>query len=148
ANYLQRTGYRLPTEAEWEYACRAGAATRYSFGESDELLERYAWYQKNGKNKSWPVGSLKPNDLGLFDMHGNEWEWCQDAAKPYGSSGRGKAIEDIEDTENITNSNIRVVRSSTFNDQAPRLRSASRYVSNGPLHREWNIGIRPARTLP
>jgi formylglycine-generating enzyme required for sulfatase activity len=74
ANYLQRTGYRLPTEAEWEFACRAGAVTSFYFGDSKELLPRYAWYQKNSQNKLWPVGSLKPNDLGLFDMAGNAWE--------------------------------------------------------------------------
>src|SRR5262249_52900478 len=77
ADYLPRTGYRWPTEAEWEFACRAGAVTRFSFGESEELLPRYAWYQ-NPQNRSGPVGSMKPNDLGLFDMHGNTWQWCQD----------------------------------------------------------------------
>src|SRR5262249_34071029 len=64
ASYLQRTGYRLPTEAEWEYACRAGATTRYYFGESDELLPRYARYGVNSQGRLWPVGSLKPNDFG------------------------------------------------------------------------------------
>src|SRR5262249_37344418 len=83
-NYLQRTGYRLPTEAEWEYACRVGAVTSRYYGESEELLEKYAWYVKNSAQRTWPVGILKPNDFGLFDMHGQVEVWCQDEAMDYG----------------------------------------------------------------
>src|SRR5262249_45059949 len=83
-NYLSLRGYRLPTEAEWEYTCRAGAVTARFYGETDELLPKYAWYAKNSRDR-WlrPVGTLKPNDLGLFDMHGNDYEWCQDPNLPY-----------------------------------------------------------------
>src|SRR5262249_54429099 len=78
ANYLSLAGYRLPTEAEWEYACRAGVETNRYYGESEELLGKYGVYSGNSRDhRSWPVGSLKPNDLGLFDMHGNLWCWCQ-----------------------------------------------------------------------
>jgi formylglycine-generating enzyme required for sulfatase activity len=146
-NYLGLCGYRLPQEAEWEYACRAGAVTSRYYGETEELLAKYGWYQKDGKGRAWPVGGKKPNDLGLFDMHGNVWNWCQESFKgDYAVSKGTTALEDGEDSLQIVSTNSRVMRGGSFANQAMYVRSAYR-VGFVPAWRSHLVGFRAARTL-
>jgi eukaryotic-like serine/threonine-protein kinase len=93
-NFFQRTGYRLPTEAEWEFACRAQSRTKWSWGNDEALQQRYAAYATTTQ----PGGSNLPNDFGIFDMHGNLWEWCQD---PYQEYPRDAADNILNDDENL-----------------------------------------------
>jgi formylglycine-generating enzyme required for sulfatase activity/tRNA A-37 threonylcarbamoyl transferase component Bud32 len=153
-NYLSLTGYRLPTEAEWELACRAGALTSRYYGETDELLGKYAWYTKYSQDKGMLVpGGLKPNDLGLFDMLGNAWQWCEDGIFDYprGSGGGPAAGKedtmDLDDIKGIQDRLNRVVRGGAFNYLPVHVRSAYR---NGfaPAFRCLLVGVRPARTYP
>jgi serine/threonine protein kinase/formylglycine-generating enzyme required for sulfatase activity len=143
--YLGRAGYRLPTEAEWEYACRAGAVTSRCYGESEELLEHYAWHVRNSDGRGWPVGSKKPNDLGLFDLHGNLWGWCQDRYELYETATVGKAIEAKEDRTPLINTERRVMRGGSFSHPGS-VRSAYRGALM-PTYRGYDIGFRPARTF-
>ena len=147
-DYLHRTGYRLLTEAEWEYACRAGSSTSRFFGSSEELLCEYGWYTGNTFNeRPWPVGQLKPNDLGLFDVYGNVWEWGQDFYKQYGSEPVGSLHEDVEDTSLIVSKeHERPRRGGSYTYEADFLRSAYRnhYIPN---ERRDSVGFRIARTI-
>jgi formylglycine-generating enzyme required for sulfatase activity len=137
-DFLKRTGYRLPTDAEWEYACRANTTSSYSFGEPVELLDRYAWYVSNSKDRTWPVGLLKPNRLGQFDMHGNAWEWSHDLYE----SKRDNAVESI-----VKSQDRRMLRGGAYSNPQVYARSANRNNSQ-PDTRSANIGFRPARTYP
>ena len=146
-NYLSLSGYRLPTEAEMEYATRAEAVTSRYFGETEELLPKYAWYTKNSKEQTWPVGSLKPNDLGLFDVQGNVFTWCQESYKVYPTGKGEEAAEDKEDSLVISPTQSRVLRGGSFFIKASYVRSANRNV-DVPSNRDLSYGFRVARTLP
>ena len=146
-DFLERQGYRLPTESEWEYACRAGTVTSYYFGESEELLEQYAWYIKRSNSKSMlPVGTLKPNDLGLFDMHGNVLEWCHDRAVYYTGHADGSATDDEPRVEALDDRKYRVLRGGAYLYTASGVRSAYRYYGFLPGNRSVLNGFRVART--
>jgi formylglycine-generating enzyme required for sulfatase activity len=145
ANYLSLTGYRLPTEAETEYATRAGALTSRYYGETEDLLPKYAWYSKNSQEKTWPVGSLKPNDFGLFDMQGNAHTWCQERFMDYPSK-QGKELEDKEDIFSIDNQDNHVLRGGSFDVPVSVVRSSFRGYG-APAVRILTFGFRPARTF-
>ena len=144
---LERKGYRLPTEAEWEYSCRAGAGTSRYYGFSTELLGLYAWYLTNSQYHAWPGGSLLPNDLGLFDMLGNVHEWCQGQYERYELEKEGPIIDVINRSEYINEKYTRLLRGGSFYFLPGGLRSAYRYWCR-PSFRDTFSGFRPARTYP
>lgn len=128
--------YRLPTEAEWEYAARAGATTAYCFGDDPKLLGQYAWYDENSGNTTHPVGQLKPNGWGLYDVHGNVWEWVQDwyDVAYYQSSP-------ADDPLGPQQGQMRMLRGGAYWDDQWFARCAFRR-RNEPHHRDDYIGVR------
>jgi formylglycine-generating enzyme required for sulfatase activity len=146
-DYLLRTGYRLPTEAEWEYACRAGTVTSRYYGDADSLLQHYGWFIETAEDRSWPVGTRKPNDFGLFDTLGNVVEWCQESCWSYPPGIKGKPMEDVEDARAVTETLRRPMRGGAFNMGAEDARAAYRLI-NLPNNRLNCGGLRIARTCP
>ncbi|WP_321416946.1 formylglycine-generating enzyme family protein [uncultured Methanomethylovorans sp.] len=128
--------YRLPSEAEWEYACRAGTTTRYSFGDADSKLGEYAWYLDNSESTTHPVGQKKPNPWGLYDMYGNVWEWVQDRWHDSYESATtdGSAWED-------GSSSFRVLRGGCWSVNAGYCQSAYRN-SDDPDYFHNGLGFR------
>ena len=135
------SGYRLPTEAEWEYACRAGAgiAANFSFGDSEKMLADYGWYDSNCGGKTHPIGSKMPNAWGLHDMHGNVVEWCQDWYYDQYSAGPNV------DPMGPETGSLRVLRGGSWFDIAIHCHFSFRSL-NEPELRDYSIGFRVART--
>jgi formylglycine-generating enzyme required for sulfatase activity len=128
----EKTGkdYRLLTESEWEYVARAGTTTKWSFGDNKSDLEYYAWYNENSDNKSHEVGTKNPNPWGVYDMHGNVWEWCEDWY-----------------LDSYQKDNYRVIRGGSWSFDADSTRSADRYRDDPTYHSD-DVGFRLQRTLP
>lgn len=129
--------YRLPTEAEWEYAARAGSTTKYSFGDGEGSLGSYAWYDANSGSRTHDVATKQPNAWGLYDMHGNVWEWVQDW---YGDYPNGA----VTNPRGATTGSDRVFRGGSWGSSAMILRSAGR-SADAPLVRDQFLGFRLVR---
>ena len=142
---LKQPGYRLPTEAEWEYACRAGAVTSRYYGRLEELLGKYAWYSKNSQGRAWPCGQLLPNELGLFDMLGNVYEWCREQYYLYPDGEVNTTTNVMNILLSINEKYPRLLRGGGFLYHPASVRSASRH-RYAPSNRSASLGFRLART--
>lgn len=146
-DYLQKlnakTGkkYRLPSENEWDYAARAGSAASYTFGEDESHLPKYGWYDANSGGVTQPVGKLKPNAFGLYDMHGNVWEWTNDCY----SSNYGKSLTQEFEAERQSFC-YRVIRGGSVLNFAKYTTSYHR-ASLTPVNFNANLGFRIALSL-
>lgn len=148
-DFLQRTGYRLPTQAEWEFLCRANTITARHYGSSPELLAKYAYTAQNSKYRAWPVGQLFPNDFGLFDTLGNLHEWCHDVddggsfyPPPFGDDGPA----DNPRVSPADGEQAHPMRGGSFLYQPSNARAAHR-DRQFPLRRAPYVGFRVVRTV-
>ena len=133
--------FSLPTEAQWEYACRAGSTTKYCFGDDEGRLGEYAWFDGNAGGKTHPVGGKKANAFGLYDMHGNVLEWCSDWYKR-----KYYAESPTDDPMGPTSGSYRVARGGSWDLLAGLCRSAFRYSAAGPgLGGRYLLGLRVSR---
>ena len=133
--------YRLPTEAEWEYACRAGTKKQYSFGDDESQLGDYGWFDGNAGGQTQPVGAKKPNPRGLYDMHGNVWEWCGDWHDPsYYDNGP------TSDPAGPASGSLRILRGGSWYHVPDLLRSTKR-IGDSPTVKRNDYGFRVACEL-
>jgi len=130
-----KNGYRLPTEAEWEYACRAGTTTEYYWG--NRMNDDYCWYYNNSGNQIHPVGQKKPNQFGLYDMSGNVREWCWDWYDNYSKSPS-------KNPAGPSSGSYRIIRGGRWDGEEVSCRSASRHY-NWPVSAYDDLGFRPVR---
>ncbi|MBE9174766.1 SUMF1/EgtB/PvdO family nonheme iron enzyme [Synechocystis salina LEGE 06155] len=136
---LTKKNYRLPSEAEWEYACRAGTRTNYCFGNDVAQLKEYAWYRNNSLGQTHRVGQKRPNSWDLYDMHGNVWEWCEDDwHKNYG----GAPLDGTTWANNYSQLDSKVIRGGSWDDFPLNCYSAFRYGCN--RSRNYYYGFRLA----
>ena len=148
-NYLSLKGYRLPNEAEMEYATRAKAVTSRYYGETEELLGNYAWFKDNSNELVQRTGTRKPNDFGLFDALGNCYTWCQEPFYYYPEAQAEEAVEDKEVPKAnlvVISTKVRVLRGGSFLNRASHVRSAYRLIYR-PGDRNLTNGFRVARTF-
>jgi formylglycine-generating enzyme required for sulfatase activity len=137
----QRGKFALPTEAQWEYACRAGSRARYCFGDDERQLGEYGWIDTNSSGKTHAVGEKRPNDWGLYDMHGNVWEWCQDY---YDAGFYAKSPPDDPTATKL--GSFRMIRGGGWYYGARNCGSANRFLS-GPEYRYEVLGLRVCQLL-
>jgi uncharacterized protein (TIGR02996 family) len=129
--------YSLPTETQWEYACRAGSQTAYHWGDDEARLGEFAWFRSNSEHKTWPVETKKPNVWGLWHMHGMIWEWCEDFYGEYPESG-------VQNPKGVlTGGSDRVMRGGSWNGEPRYCRSACRGDCD-PAYRDSLSGFRLA----
>jgi formylglycine-generating enzyme required for sulfatase activity len=140
-SHMTRKKYRLLTEAEWEYAARAGGSSRWSFGDDEAQLGEHAWFKGNSDGTTHPVGKKKPNAFGLYDMHGNVWEWVEDC---YVGNYDGAPNDGSARTSDRCSA--RVLRGGSWLSSPPNLRSAQR-LSFGPGLRDNYGGFRVTRVV-
>ncbi len=146
--YCRWLGGALPTEAQWEYACRAGQSepTLYHSGDSESDLSAVGWYDENSKRRLHAVAELRPNAFGLYDMHGNVWEWCRDWYSPNAYRDPTYQARPGDGLRNVRDGSVRVVRGGSWSVTADRARSAFRFVGSRGL-RYSGLGFRASRPL-